>query len=84
MIALTYISGTRDYNGAGVDVIQWAFYGGVEPFAFLWKILFTAITLGAGFKGGEIVPSFFVGATFGAAISPLMGLSTSFGAALGK
>ena len=45
--------------------------------------MFTALTLGAGFKGGEIVPSFFVGATFGAAISPLMGLSPSFGAALG-
>ncbi len=83
VIALTYISGTRDYNGAGVDVIQWAFYGGVEPFAFLWKILFTAITLGAGFKGGEIVPSFFVGATFGASISSFMGFSPSFGAALG-
>lgn len=83
VIALTYLVGTRDYNGAGMDVIQWAFYGGVEPFAFLWKILFTAITLGAGFKGGEIVPSFFVGATFGASISSFMGFSPSFGAALG-
>ena len=83
VIALTYLVGTRDYNGAGMEVIQSAFYGETEPFSFLWKILFTALTLGAGFKGGEIVPSFFVGATFGAAISPLMGLSPSFGAALG-
>ena len=83
IIALTYMVGTRDYNGAGMDVIQWAFYGGIEPFAFLLKILFTAVTLGAGFKGGEIVPSFFVGATFGATISNFMQLSPSFGAALG-
>lgn len=83
VIALTYIVGTRDYNGAGMDVIQWAFYGGIEPFAFLLKIVFTAVTLGTGFKGGEIVPSFFVGATFGATISSFMELSPSFGAALG-
>ncbi len=83
VIALTYIVGTRDYNGAGMNVIQWAFYGGIEPFAFLLKIVFTAVTLGAGFKGGEIVPSFFVGATFGATISNFMQLSPSFGAALG-
>ena len=47
------------------------------------KILFTAITLGAGFKGGEIVPVFFTGATFGCTAAPLLGLSPSFGAGLG-
>ena len=47
------------------------------------KILFTAITLGAGFKGGEIVPSFFVGATFGCAIGGLLGFSPSLCAAVG-
>ncbi|NDO45904.1 chloride channel protein [Clostridium sp. MD294] len=83
VIVLTYMVGTRNYNGAGMDVIQWAFYGGIEPFAFLLKIVFTAVTLGAGFKGGEIVPSFFVGATFGATMSHFMELSPSFGAALG-
>ena len=50
---------------------------------FLFKILFTALTLGAGYKGGEVVPSFFVGATFGCVAAPLLGLPAGFGAALG-
>lgn len=57
--------------------------GRAEPFAFLLKLIFTAITLGAGFKGGEIVPAFFVGATFGCVVAPLLGLTASFGAAIG-
>ena len=51
--------------GAGVPVIANAINGKVRPEAFLLKIVFTALTLEAGFRGGEIVPSFFVGATFG-------------------
>ena len=51
--------------------------------AFLLKILFTAVTLGAGFKGGEIVPTFFIGATFGCVVGPLLGLDPSFAAAVG-
>ena len=50
--------------GAGVPVIVRAIHGNVKPMAFIWKIIFTALTLEAGFKGGEIVPSFFIGATF--------------------
>src|SRR5699024_9448684 len=50
---------------------------------FLLKILFTALTLGAGFKGGEIVPSFFIGATLGCAVGPLLGLDPAFAAAIG-
>lgn len=53
------------------------------PYAFLLKMLFTSITLGAGFKGGEIVPIFFTGATFGCAVAPLLGLAPGLGAALG-
>ena len=53
------------------------------PWAFLLKLVFTAVTLAAGFKGGEVVPSFFVGATFGCAVSPLLGLPVGFGAAVG-
>ena len=45
--------------------------------------LFTAITLSAGFKGGEVVPSFFVGATFGCVVGPLLGIPSGFAAALG-
>ena len=51
--------------------------------AFLWKIAFTVLTLGAGFKGGEVVPSFFIGATFGCVMGPLLGLPAGFSAAIG-
>ena len=54
-----------------------------RPEAFLLKILFTAVTLSAGFKGGEVVPSFFVGATFGCVAGPLLGIPAGFAAALG-
>ena len=80
---LTLLVGTRDYNGAGMDVIARAVAGQARPEAFALKILFTALTLGAGFKGGEIVPAFFTGATFGNVIGKLLGLSPSFGAGLG-
>ncbi|MCI5752820.1 MAG: chloride channel protein [Oscillospiraceae bacterium] len=83
VLLLTLILGTYDYNGAGVNVIERAFAGEAFPLAFLIKILLTALTLGAGFKGGEIVPSFFVGATLGCAASHLIGLDPSFGAAVG-
>lgn len=83
VVAITLLIGTTDYNGAGMDVIERAFSGQAFFLAFAVKILFTALTLGAGFKGGEIVPSFFVGATFGCAFGGLIGLSPSFGAAVG-
>lgn len=54
-----------------------------RSYAFLLKMLFTALTLGAGFKGGEIVPIFFTGATFGCVAAPLLGLPPQLGAALG-
>ena len=84
VVVLTYLCGTTDYNGAGMDVIAAAVeQGSVHPLAFLLKILFTAVTLGAGFKGGEVVPAFFVGATFGCVAAPLLGIPAGFGAALG-
>ncbi len=83
VILLTVLLGTTDYNGAGMDVIERAFEGEALPYAFILKIAFTALTLGAGFKGGEIVPSFFTGATFGCFIGGLLGLDPSFGAAVG-
>ena len=82
IIAITLLIGTRDYLGAGTDVIQRALSGDAHPFAFAFKILFTSITLAAAFKGGEIVPSFFIGATFGAVAGPIVGLDASFCAAL--
>ena len=88
VIALTYLvwlwnPGTYDYNGAGEALLHAAIGGQARPEAFLLKMLFTTITLGAGFKGGEIVPVFFTGATFGCTVAPLLGLHPSFGAGLG-
>lgn len=83
IILLTIILQTDDYMGAGVPVIQRAIQGNVEPLAFVWKIVFTALTLEAGFKGGEIVPSFFVGATFGCLFGHILGISPSLCGAVG-
>ena len=83
IILITLLLGTRDYNGAGMPMIELAIEGHAEPLAFLIKIVLTAITLGFGFKGGEIVPSFFVGATFGCIVGPLLGLDAGFAASLG-
>lgn len=72
------------YNGAGGELIHTALLAGnAAPWDFLLKILFTAVTLGAGFRGGEIVPTFATGATFGCVAAPLLGLSPSFGGGVG-
>lgn len=73
----------RDYNGAGMGMAVAAVSGQAVPWAFLAKILMTALTIGAGYKGGEIVPAFFVGATFGCTVGPLLGLDPGFAAAIG-
>lgn len=83
IVLLTVIAGTRDYNGAGMHIITRAMQGEANWEAFILKIIFTAITISAGFKGGEIVPSFFIGSTFGCVAGSLLGLSPSFGAAIG-
>ena len=83
VVLLTLVCGTRDYNGAGGAVIARAVAGEAVPWAFLLKMLFTALTLGAGFKGGEIVPVLFTGSTFGCVAAPLLGLPAPLGAALG-
>ena len=83
VIVLTLLTGTRDYNGGGMGVIEEALAGHAVPAAFLLKILMTAVTLGSGYKGGEIVPSFFVGATMGCAAASLLGFSPAVGAAVG-
>ena len=84
VIALTLIEGSGDYNGAGGRIIELAVEGEVHaPWAFALKMLFTALTLGAGFRGGEIVPTLFIGSTFGCAVGPLLGLDPAFGAAIG-
>ena len=82
VIAMTYIFNTRDYLGSGMDIIEEALQGSAEPWAFILKLVFTAATLGFGFKGGEIIPTLFVGATFGCAISSLLGLNPASAAAI--
>ena len=82
VIALTLLLNTRDYNGAGMAVIVKAVGGEARPTDWLMKLLFTVITLSGGFRGGEIVPSFFVGACFGCAVGPLIGLDPSLAAAI--
>lgn len=83
IVALTYIVGTRDYNGAGMDVVARALDGEARYQDFALKIVFTAITIGTGYKGGEIVPTLFIGSTLGCAVAPLFGLVPGFGAAVG-
>ncbi len=81
--ALTYIVGSRDYLGAGMDIIEHAVEGHAFIAAFILKLVFTAITLGSGYKGGEIVPTLFVGSTFGCVAASLLGLPAPLGAAIG-
>lgn len=82
IVILTVIFGT-DYNGAGMNIIQNAINGEAKPEAFLLKLIFTVITISCGYKGGEIVPSFFIGATFGCFFGGLIGLPPQFCAAMG-
>ena len=82
IIVLTLLVGSRDYNGAGAQVIERAIEGEARPQDFILKLIFTAITLGCGYKGGEIVPTFFVGATFGCVVGPLLGMNPGFAAAI--
>ncbi len=83
VLLVTFLSGSRDYNGAGGEVIARALSGQAVPYAFALKLLLTALTLGAGFRGGEIVPTFFIGSTFGCVFGGLLGLDPAFGAAIG-
>ena len=83
IVLATVLLGTTDYNGAGMDVIERAMTGQADSWAWLWKLAFTAVTIGCGFKGGEVVPSFFVGATFGCVFGGLLGLPPAFAAAVG-
>jgi len=76
--------GTSDYLGLGVEVILQSFSDPELPsYAFLLKLLFTAVTLGAGFLGGEVTPLFFVGAALGNALAQLLGLPLPLGAGVG-
>ncbi len=83
VIVVTLLLGDRFCNGAGMGVAVAAVGGEAVPWAFLAKILLTALTIGAGYKGGEIVPAFFIGATLGCTVGPLLGVDPGLSAAVG-
>ncbi|QDU33828.1 H(+)/Cl(-) exchange transporter ClcA [Poriferisphaera corsica] len=91
IIAFTFLLGTRDYLGLGtsssspdgISILSAFNSGGATPYSWLWKLLFTAITLSSGFKGGEVTPLFFIGACLGNTLAWLLGAPVEVFAALG-
>ena len=83
VMGLTLVVGDHRYNGAGMDMALGAVAGQANWYDFALKMLFTAVTLAAGFKGGEIVPTFCIGATFGCVMGMVLGLEPGVAAALG-
>lgn len=84
VISMTYAVGTRDYLGLSLPLIADSFSPGkIVAWAFALKILFTSVTLGTGFKGGEVTPLFCIGATLGHSFAVAFGLPVPTFAALG-
>lgn len=84
VIVITIFLNTSDYMGAGSNLISRAIENGqARPLDFFWKLILTTITMRAGFRGGEIVPSFCIGATFGCVAGSIFGISPSIAAACG-
>ncbi|RZJ88690.1 MAG: voltage-gated chloride channel protein [Chryseobacterium sp.] len=91
IILLTLLNGKTDYLGLGISppypeavTIPSAFTnGGADNFSWLWKTVYTAITLGTGFKGGEVTPLFYIGATLGNSLAMLLNAPVGLFAALG-
>jgi H+/Cl- antiporter ClcA/PII-like signaling protein len=81
--AAVFALGTTKYIGLGIPTMVAAFHGQQPPWDFAAKFLFTVVTLGAGFKGGEVTPLFFIGATLGNALSYVLPLPSAFLAGLG-
>lgn len=85
VLAMTLAIGSRDYLGLSLPLIEQALAGGVglAAFAFLGKLVFTAVTLGSGFQGGEVTPLFVIGSTLGATIGVLLDAPVPLFAAIG-
>lgn len=84
VIGLTLLVGEQTYNGSGGGLLNLALEEGTaKPYDFILKLLFTALTLACGFKGGGVFPAFIVGATFGSCFGELLGIPVPFAAALG-
>lgn len=83
LAVLTWLVGDMRYNGAGGTGIAEAINGQAWWGDFLLKMAFTVISVSVGYKGGEIVPTMFIGATLGCVVGPLLGLDAGFAAAAG-
>ena len=91
IIGLVYLVGTRDYLGLGVigqdansvSIVHFFTQDTIHPWSWVWKIVFTVVTLSCGFKGGEVTPLFFIGAALGNALAGLLGAPVGLFAALG-
>ena len=91
VIGLFFLAGTSDYLGLGVSspdpkavtIVSFFRSTDIHYWSWLWKIVFTAVTLSSGFKGGEVTPLFFIGAALGNALAGVMGAPTDLFAALG-
>jgi H+/Cl- antiporter ClcA len=84
IIGLVMVLGTTDYLGLSLPLIQQSVSGaGVVTYAFLLKLLFTAVTLGSGFLGGEVTPLFVIGATLGYTVGMVLGIDPALSASIG-
>ena len=84
VVGMWQLVGTSDYLGLGVPTILRAFSDPSLPaWAFAAKLVFTAVTLGAGFLGGEVTPLFFIGAALGGVLGPVLGVPRELGAGVG-
>ncbi|RFZ91993.1 voltage-gated chloride channel protein [Mucilaginibacter conchicola] len=91
IIALTFILGKPDYLSLGVDaeypgavtIVSAFHHTGADFFSWLWKLIYTSVTLGTGFKGGEVTPLFYIGATLGNTLADLLNAPVSLFVALG-
>ncbi len=83
IVVMTLLAGDQRFNGAGMDMALQAVSGSADWYSFIVKLIFTTVTLAAGLKGGEIVPTFCIGATFGCVVGSFLGIDAGFAGALG-
>lgn len=83
VLSIVFCLHSSKHIGLGIPTILASFETALPPTDFLLKILLTAITLSAGFKGGEVTPLFFIGATLGNALALLLPLPLALLAATG-
>lgn len=84
IIAMTYLVGSQDYLGLSLPLLSEATENGqILTYAFALKLIFTAVTLGTGFKGGEVTPLFVIGATLGHALGNILGAPPALFAMIG-